>query len=450
MKRTISLVLAVMLLAFTLAACGTSNTPSTPDATQSESKTPGTQADASKEDITLRLSWWGGEERHEATLKALDLYHELNPNITIVGEYSGWDGYLDKLLTQLASGTAPEIMQTDGRWYYDLVEGKNVLVDANTLADKIDLTKFDRSFLDTYCSYKGFLVGVPTGMNSLTLLYNRDFFAKHNIPENTKWTWEGLLDVGERVHKEDSDDYLFVFDPMNVQVILRTMLKQQIGDQIMNEDYTTNLTKEALEKVFAYWNDMLVRGVTEPLESTLLYNDVQETNPKWVRGEIGMTGKHCSLINKFQGFDFEIETTNIPVLEGAKDTGITVSVSSLLSVNAASPYIDEISEFINWFMTDEDAIKTLGEVRGIHASADARKILSDAGLSDPVVANSLNNALSIGSSFAENALSQNQEFEAIMIEALEKVGFGIMTPSEAADYIMKIYTDKLAEMKAAQ
>ena len=54
--------------------------------------------------ITLRFSWWGSEDRHEATIAAIEKYEELNPNITIEYEYMGFDSYYQKLLTQLAGG----------------------------------------------------------------------------------------------------------------------------------------------------------------------------------------------------------------------------------------------------------------------------------------------------------------------------------------------------------
>ena len=36
-----------------------------------------------------------------------------DPHVKIEGEYGGFDGYLEKLTTQLAGRTAPDIMQID-------------------------------------------------------------------------------------------------------------------------------------------------------------------------------------------------------------------------------------------------------------------------------------------------------------------------------------------------
>src|SRR5690554_1339633 len=69
---------------------------------------------------TLRFSWWGGDERHTPTLKALDAYMAKNPNVKVEGEYGGWDGYYQKLVTQLAGGTAADLIQIDQPWLAEL------------------------------------------------------------------------------------------------------------------------------------------------------------------------------------------------------------------------------------------------------------------------------------------------------------------------------------------
>ena len=49
----------------------------------------------------------GGNGRHQVTLKALEEFHKQHPNINVKAEYTGWDGHLSRLTTQIAGGTAP-------------------------------------------------------------------------------------------------------------------------------------------------------------------------------------------------------------------------------------------------------------------------------------------------------------------------------------------------------
>jgi oligogalacturonide transport system substrate-binding protein len=73
-------------------------------------------ADAQSNTKVLRFSWWGGSGRHEATLKALRLFEEKNPGVKIKAEYMGFNGYLERLTTQIAGGAEPDVMQINWAW----------------------------------------------------------------------------------------------------------------------------------------------------------------------------------------------------------------------------------------------------------------------------------------------------------------------------------------------
>ena len=66
-----------------------------------------------EENVTIRVAWWGNQTRNDLTVKALELYTEQHPNVTFETEPSSWDGYFDKLATQAATGSLPDIYQQD-------------------------------------------------------------------------------------------------------------------------------------------------------------------------------------------------------------------------------------------------------------------------------------------------------------------------------------------------
>ena len=76
------------------------------------------------------MSWWGGNEVHRAYLASIRRFEAKYPHIKVKGEYTGWVGHLERLTTQIAGGTAPDVMQVnwnwlvlfsrDGRGFYDL------------------------------------------------------------------------------------------------------------------------------------------------------------------------------------------------------------------------------------------------------------------------------------------------------------------------------------------
>lgn len=403
---------------------------------------------AAEEQITLRVSWWGAETRHKATLEAMDRYMELNPNVTLIGEYSDWGGHYDKLITQIASGTAPDIMQINTRWYYDFVEGYDAVIDMYTLDDYISFDMFDPDFLETYCTYDGVLLGMPLGVTGVCFLYNKDFFAEHNIPEDTVWTWDNLLEIGQRVHEENPDHYLYVCETPEMWSLLRCYVKQRVGDQLISDDYTLNISPELFTEAFAYGKSMLDLGVTEPFETAILYTDVSNENPKWINGELGMQLKYITHLNRYQdGLDLNYGVTCSPIYDDMLDTGVIIDTGNLFGINSQCEHVEEAAKFINWFTTDKEAILILQEQSSTQPTEYGRQVLDEAGLTNPLNTEAVNIALANASSIVDNAISQTQEFEALWQDYIEQVMFDQITPEEAGQLMYEDLCYVLEDLK---
>lgn len=82
MKKALTLILSAALLV-TASGCGATATPSAgadttkkPDAA---TPAPAPAATTSKDPVKLRFSWWGGQARHDYTLKIIELYQQKIP-----------------------------------------------------------------------------------------------------------------------------------------------------------------------------------------------------------------------------------------------------------------------------------------------------------------------------------------------------------------------------------
>lgn len=107
-KRWFISVLAAMTVM--LSACGSSGGPAASSGSGGEANSGGDQ-------VELRMMWWGDQARADLTNKALELFEQKHPDIKVVGEFSPQDGYFDKLNTQLASGTAPDVFFWEAMWW---------------------------------------------------------------------------------------------------------------------------------------------------------------------------------------------------------------------------------------------------------------------------------------------------------------------------------------------
>ena len=117
-KKWMAMLLAGTVTLSMLGGCGSwqEQTPKEAENTKEEHTQEGENTkDGGSGNISLRFCWWGSDTRHEKTLEALAKYEELT-GVHIEGEYSTISSYYEKLVTQLAGGTAPDIIQLDYPW----------------------------------------------------------------------------------------------------------------------------------------------------------------------------------------------------------------------------------------------------------------------------------------------------------------------------------------------
>lgn len=436
--KAVSVACVLTMLMSVFAGCG-ANKAATASTPQSSSK---------PKEVSMRFSWWGGDTRHKATIQAIDTYTKNNPNVKIEAEYMAFDGYEKKLITQVSGGTAPDIFQFSATMYPDISQDN--FLDLNKYSNVIDLKNFGKTLIEE-CTYKGKLQGLPAGVLCTTTMYNKNFFKRFNIPEDTVWTWDKLLEVGKKVHDQDKNVYLTTgdLDVINRLFVL-PYLSQQTGDIWVKDDYTIAFDKATLTKTLQYLSDMFTSGTMEPLGTTSAFVGKMEQNPKWIKGDIGLNVGLTSGIAgmKAASPNSEFGVTDIPMFKDAKQSANPVRSSVILSINGKSKTPDEAAKFVNWFLNDKEAASILGEQRGTPGSDAARKALSDANKLDPLISK----AMELGNKNPgkiPNSITENAEISQINKDVITKIGYGKITPEQGADEIIKGYQSKLKELQDA-
>jgi len=173
MKKAILLVLVVMfIVSFTLAGCAkTDETQTEPRQGQQEEQ--GKQEEPSptpKEDVTLRIVWWGGQRRADLTVEVLDMFSQKHSNVKFEHEFAAWGDYWDKMATYVAANTLPDIVQHDYAKIIPYVEN-DLLADLTPYVESgvLDLSDVDESFLSGG-KFNGKLYALPLGINSLGMI----------------------------------------------------------------------------------------------------------------------------------------------------------------------------------------------------------------------------------------------------------------------------------------
>ena len=133
------------------------------------SESGGGGGDAGTADLTF--AWWGNDVRNKNTTAAIDAYSAANPGVKIAPQPGEWASYWDKLATQVAGNTAPDIIQMDMA-YISEYGNRGALLDLS----KVDTSKFIEGTVDSG-KINDTLYGVNAGINCLVVLVNPEIIA---------------------------------------------------------------------------------------------------------------------------------------------------------------------------------------------------------------------------------------------------------------------------------
>ncbi|GED70873.1 sugar ABC transporter substrate-binding protein [Brevibacillus reuszeri] len=114
-----------------------------------------------------------------------------HPNIKIKTETAPYEDFYQKLTTQIAAGTAPDIWQSDGTKVFGFAQ-RGAIRDITDYVTK-EVNKDEVNGLEFNKDADGKYWGVPQGIQVGALFYNKDLFDKAGVSYPTAdWTWDDL------------------------------------------------------------------------------------------------------------------------------------------------------------------------------------------------------------------------------------------------------------------
>ena len=222
----------------------------------------------STDPVTLRMTWWGGDERHNRTKQVIELFQQKYPRITVKPEFKDWTGYWDKLATEVAANDAPDVIQMDEA-YIAAYADRGALLDLKTQAKNLPTKDFDAKSLSTGL-LKGKQYGLPTGLTVYSMLANLDLLAKYNVtlPDDETWTWDDFKAVGAQISKASGGQVYGVgswgFDTGCVNVWAR-----QHGSALYSDAGKVSLPAAVLAEEYTYLLGLAKDGVAPPVAKTV-------------------------------------------------------------------------------------------------------------------------------------------------------------------------------------
>jgi len=378
------MILAASFLA--VAGCGTSgqgqpaaggNEPAKSDAGagQAAATKPAANNEAKKEPVELRIAWWGSQDRHNRTLKVIEMYQQLNPHVKISAEFTAWDGYWDKLATMAAGKNLPDIIQMDYKYLNEYVD-KKLIIDLNPFIEKKTLDLTDTA--DTAVSggkVGGKMYAINLGSNSVALAYDPAMFQKAGVPvPQPGYTWEDFEKLLRELKSKLGKDY-YAFPIEDGNNMFKHYLREKGLWLFNNEGNDLGYPDDTpLIEYFTFFNKLQKDGVVPPPEVTAEVKGRLEDS-LLPRGKVPLQFMHSNqIVAVTKAANRPLKLTILPKIAGGKE-GHFLKPSQFFSVTSHSKQAEEAAKFISYFTNDLKANEVLGGERGVPIAAKVRKHL---------------------------------------------------------------------------
>ncbi len=319
----------------------------------------------------LTFAWWGNDVRNKNTTSAIDAYKQANPGVSISPQPGEWASYWDKLATQVAGNTAPDIIQMDMA-YISEYGNRGALLDLSGVNTSkfVDGTVESGKINDT-------LYGINAGINTVTIMANPKVFEKAgmDLPDDTTWTWDSLIDTAAEVASKAKLTF-GAASLFNSDAMFSAYLRQN-GKQLFTAQ---GLGFEAGDA--QAWFDLMVKGqkagaigtpaqlteeATKSLDQSTLAVGTGAMQTYW--------SNQVEALNKAAGTELKI--LRFPSLAGkATERKAWYKASMLWSASARTKNPDAVVALIDWWVNSTESANINLAERGIPANGDIQSAIT--------------------------------------------------------------------------
>jgi oligogalacturonide transport system substrate-binding protein len=393
----------------------------------------------------LRMSWWGGDARHVATQAALEACGAKYGH-TISPEFTGFDGYLEKLTTQMAGGTEADIIQVNWPWLPLFTKDGTGFADLRSLAP-LDLTQWSDDQLAAG-SMNGVLQGLPVSTTGRVFFFNKTTFDKAglDLPAN----WNDLIAAAATLREKLGEDYRpFNAVKETAQLIITLWIVQKTGKDLV--DPATNRvawTAEELAAGFEFYQSLVDAGVVDSAQDEAAAGNVNLfEKPEWSNGEIAGSYEWDSTYGKYADPLAEGQVlVPVPMLvaDGASTDGVYRKPSMVFSISKNSEHQEAAAQILNCLMNEPEGIAALGDTRGIPASKVAAEWLIGQGKVGAEVA-AAHEIVMASSGPTVSPFNENPEVRGLFLDTLEEFAYGQIDAMTAAETFIEGANETLAK-----
>lgn len=451
-KRSSVVLAAVLAATVSFTGCGGNGGGSATAVSSGNAGEAKSDGAADGELAQISFSWWGNDDRHQATQEAIDAFNAAHTgSIEVTGEPSGFGNLEETFATRYAGGTEADIMTVNYPWLIKYSPDGTGFYDLGQVADIVDFSQYDEGFLETGKT-AGVMQAVPYGQNTLGVYLNKSAFERAGIEEIPS-TFEGYKEAAKVITAQNPNSYLIVSPTFRFAAIYYLQQKTGKGefDENLNMNYTVEDYKDAMTwykeladlHVFCSRQDYLENVGNDPVSIA--------QNAKYIDGGylgvLEWTGGIASNAQTLADKGDELIVAPLPTIDGAVFKGTMAKPSLTFAISKNSRHPREAAEFLQYILNDPEGTKLMGSKRGMVASKAAKASLEADG--------QITGAVKQAYDFTDKAevINNSPIFEDAVFTSsyesnYEKYELGASTADEAAQAFFDEASAQVAKLKA--
>lgn len=321
--------------------------------------------------VTIRFAWWGNDSRAKTTIEVIKAFEAANPTIKVQGENTEYSSYWDKMATQIAGGTTPDVFAMSGA-YPGEYASRGVLLDLDKVKDQIDTSKFAEGTVDLG-KIDGKQYTLTAGVNSMSMVVDPKVFEAAGVPlpDDETWSWDDYASIAAEITRK-SPAGTFGTTPMSNDSFLAVWARQN-GEALYTDDgKKMGISEDALTRWFELNKKLMDTGGAPSASQTVEDGSAQPEMTLMGQGKQGMKISWSNQMTSYSGAPLVM--MKLPGESRQPGAWLRSSMEYAISSKSAQP--KEAALFINYLVNNLDAAKLIKSDRGMPANTDLKAAIT--------------------------------------------------------------------------
>lgn len=361
---------------------------------------------------------------------------------------TGWPEYYQKVITQMAGGSAPDIGRIAESYMPMLINKGQVADLTDYMAEDFDMSRYYEKTFENSAFVDGHYYGLPSGLNYYLVYYNKDMFDAAGLEyPSSDWNKASSFDEYREMAKAltggEGANKTYGFSAGPYMAAIGMFNKSLGGNNVFDENGNPTMNDAVTKEVYAWFDTMLREDYSMPRPTD---TKVMSAFDMFKAGRLGMI---------LDG------TWWLGAIKDIKD--FNVGIAAIPSGNGAEAYTSQFVDSFVIFKGSKHEAEAWEAVKAI-MSTEAFQALAKTGVGGVPVAKDVANAVideSLGSAVDESGKTCAEEgmnhtikvpYNSYYQEADQKVNnvmdewlLGKITSGQFAENVQQILLDYAAK-----